>query len=119
MKIKNIFGEEMDERGSIGVVLDALYDDFNISPTVAMKSSKLATWHLALKNFSDEAIAAGYLKCISEKIQYIPNSGVFRDLCIRPPKIMNCAQLPETVQTEEAKAYGRKMVAEIIAGLSK
>ena len=103
MKIKNIFGEEMERRKSIGLVLDALYDDFNISPTVAMKASKLATWHLALESHSDKAIAAGYKKCVSEQLKFIPSSGVFRAYCVQPPKIKEYVELPEVEMSEEAK----------------
>lgn len=102
-KIKNIFGEEMDSRDCIGVVLDALYDDFNISPTDKMKSSKLATWHLALEELSDKAIAAGYKKCVSEQLKFIPSSGVFRAYCINPPKIKEYVELPDVPMSEEAK----------------
>lgn len=87
MKIKNIFSEEMDYRQSIGLVLDALYFDFSMSPSLAMRKSKLETWHLALRGVSDKAIAIGYAAVVSEEIEYMPKSGIFKALCMMEPQL--------------------------------
>lgn len=119
MKIKNIFDEEMEERGSIGVVLDALYDDFNISPTVAMKASKLATWHLALEDLSDMAIAAGYKKCVSEQLKFIPSSGVFKSYCIQPPRLKEYKSLPEIEMTAREEKMLQNSREKFFKGMKK
>ena len=108
MKIKNIFGEEIDYRECIGLVLDALYDDFNLKPEPKMKASKMATWHLALEDLSDNAIAKGYKKSVSEQLKFIPSSGVFKSYCIQPPKLEFYKPPPEIEHTPEEKEKLKK-----------
>lgn len=107
--MKNIFGEEMEYRPCISAVVDALYNDFSLSPTPEMKKSKIETWHLALEEITDKGIAEGYRRVATDKFKFIPASGIFRDLCVVPPKL-------ELFKHEEIE---NKQTPEEIEGIKK
>lgn len=113
--MKNIFGDEMKYRPCISAVVDALYNDFSLSPTPEMKKSKIETWHLALENITDKAIATGYKKVIQEQLKFTPSSGTFLKLCISWQTTN--AEIEEKPYISESPEISQKNAKDILSKL--